>query len=347
MLSNETVNPLINMPKIATRESQKLCGMISNNSQIRFFDNSMLDSFRVCPRKFYFSHIRHFQTAGMRAPLTFGSSIHSALDFIWSEFNNMNRDQLLEGAMVNFMKVWMKDGLDKVDEFDLYPRTPGRAISILEEYIERYAHFLGSIELIAVESPFIVPLFLEDETVGYVGKLDKIFSDRYGVQFCDHKTSSTFGPSWTNSFSPNGQMDGYLHAGHTSYGDSFHGILIDGLLVNKTKIDLLRIPIQRQAAQVDAWSWEVSDLIDLIELNEERLVEYRNSPERLNYLPAFPKCTTSCTQYFGTCPYHELCRFWDNPDHHVIPDNFVERKWEPFNILEQPDGSIKVIDRED
>jgi hypothetical protein len=268
------------------------------------------------------------------------------MDAIWENGRTMNETELLQKGMLAFLKVWKDSDIASMEEFDLFPRTPGRALSILEAYIERYSHFLKEIELIAIESPFIVPLFLDDETVGYVGKLDKVFKDRYGIQICDHKTASSMSQTWMNSFSPNGQMDGYLHAGHTTYGEEFHGVIIDGLLVNKTKLDFIRIPLQRQTSQLDAWAWEVSNLIDQIELNEEWLLEYRTESEKLNYLPAFPKCTTSCTQYFGTCPYLDLCKFWDNPEHHTTPDNFIESKWEPFTILEQLDGSLKVIENE-
>lgn len=342
---NQDLAPTLQLPQnIKSREQKPLSGMVSNNSKLRFFDNSTLDTYRVCPRKFYFRHVRNFETTGTRPPLIFGSAIHSAMDAIWAGAKTYNDKELLELAIFAFLKVWKENKMEELEEFDLFPRTPGRALSILEAYIERYGHFLRDIELIAIESPFIVPLNLDDETVGYVGKLDKIFKDRYGIQIVDHKTASSMSTSWTNSFSPNGQMDGYLHAGHTTYGEEFHGVIIDGILVNKTKIDFMRIPLQRQSSQLDAWSWEVSNLIDQIELNEEWLTEYLESGERLTYLPAFPKCTTSCTQYFGTCPYLDLCKFWDNPAHHACPDNFEEKKWEPFTILEQLDGSIKVIE---
>jgi hypothetical protein len=267
------------------------------------------------------------------------------MDYVWANPNE-TQDELLKNSMLAFLRSWKAEGMETMDEFDLFPRTPGRALSMLQEYIERYQSQLQNQELISIESPFIVPLDLDDETICYVGKLDKVYRDRYGIWICDHKTASSMTNTWINSFSPSGQMDGYLHAGHMTYGDEFHGVLIDGALVSKIKIDFQRIPIQRQESQLNAWLWEVSDLIDLIELNEERLVEYRESPKRIDYLPSFPKCTTSCTQYFGTCPYIDLCKFWDNPDHHECPDHMVIRKWEPFTILEDHTGAFKVIENE-
>jgi hypothetical protein len=268
------------------------------------------------------------------------------MDYIWENAREQDAQTLLAGGMTNFLKIWKMEGADTLDEFDIYPRTPGRALSILEEYIDRYQHQIQQFDILGIEQPFIVPLSLDDETVFYIGKLDKIFKDRYGIQFVDHKTASSMTNTWLNSFSPNGQMDGYLHAGYTSYGDEFHGVLVDGILVNKTKIDFTRIPLQRQVSQLDAWQWEVSDLIDMIELHEERLLEHRDSGVKTNFMPAFPKCTTSCTQYFGTCPYLDLCKFWDNPDQHEVPDTMEVKKWEPFLILENHDGTFRIEEKE-
>lgn len=346
----QDVNPIYGTKTVEVRANKALSGMVTQNKGIRFFDNSTLENMRVCPRKFYFSQIRHFQPAGLRMPLIFGSSIHSALDFIWENISKYQRKELLQGAMVNFLEVWKAEGADQADELDIFPRTPSKALEILEGYLERYKGDLQRIELIGIEQPFIVPLSLDDETVFYIGKLDKIYKDAYGIHILDHKTASTISTTWINSFSPNGQVDGYLHAGYTTFGSEFSGVMIDGLLVTKTvnpKGDkYLRIPINRQPSQLDAWNWEVSDLIDMIELNEERLIEYRESGCKQNFLPAFPKCTTSCTQYYGTCPYLDLCKYWDDPEKHECPPNMVEKKWQPFEILENLDGTFKVKELE-
>ena len=338
-MQDSDLNPAYAITTVDANKVLKLSGM-STPSGKRFFDNSMLDVMRVCPRKFYYRHIRHWETSGIRIPLIFGSAWHAAMDFTWNGVQGLNDYQLLEGASCEFIKTWKQMGMVDSLDFDTFPRTPARAVSMLEEYIRTYRSQLERIQLMETETAFVVPLSLDNANIFYIGKWDKVFRDRLGITICDHKTASSMQSSWINSFSPNGQMDGYLHAGHMTYGDEMHGVLIDGALVSKTKIDFQRIPLQRQTSQLNAWVWEVTDLIDMIELNEERLLEYRASGDRLDYLPAFPKCTTSCTQYFGTCPYHDLCQFWENPEHKEIPDNMQSATWVPFNITENLDGTV-------
>lgn len=319
----------------------KLSGM-STPSGKRFFDNSMLDVFRVCPRKFYFRHIRNWETAGIRVPLIFGTAIHAAMDQLWPGVHGNNDFQLLELSMTAFQKAWIAGGMGDSMDFDTFPRTPARAIDILIGYIKQYRSMIESVQLVAVETAFVVPLSLENSDIFYIGKWDKVYKDRLGYNILDHKTASSIANTWLNSFSPNGQMDGYLHAGHMTYGDEMHGVMIDGLLNSKSKIDFIRLPLQRQIGQLNAWLWEVTDLIDQIELNEERLLDIRSSDKRLDYLAAFPKCTTSCTQYYGICPYHDICQFVDNPEGREIPDSMAISTWTPFSITENLDQTLKI-----
>ena len=335
------LNPAIAITTIDATKASKLSGM-STPSGKRFFDNSMLDVFRVCPRKFYYRHIRNWEPSGLRIPLIFGTGFHAAMDTIWADIHGNNDFQLLEAGMASFLKAWNAGGMGTQLDFDTFPRTPARMIDMLTEYIKRYRSQIESVQVLEIETAFVVPLSLENTEIFYIGKWDKVYKDRLGINILDHKTSSSFATTWMNSFSPNGQMDGYLHAGHMTYGEEMHGVMIDGALVSKTKIDFMRLPLQRQVSQLNAWLWEVTDLIDQIELNEERLMELRDLDKPLDYMAAFPKCTTSCTQYYGLCPYHDFCRFFDNPDTHEIPDTMVVSTWTPFDISENLDGTLKI-----
>lgn len=303
-----------------------------------FYDNSSLDTYRVCPRKFYFRHVRHFETSAPRMPLIFGSSWHSAMDFVWLHAAELNSSDLIEGGDTAFRATWETFDLDPSIMFDIYPRTPERAVQILQEYVKRYQSTIAGYEILGIEKPFIVPI---SDDLYYVGKLDKIIRVRGGVRIVDHKTASSFSSQWMEQFSPSGQVDGYLHAGHHSYQD-FEEVVIDGAMVSKSKIEFCTVPVRRQLTQLNAWSWEVLDLIDMIQVNEERLHEYRNSSNRIDFLPAFPKCTSSCTTYYGCCPYIDLCKFWANPEEEECPVGFIEHKWTPFDI-QITGGEYKVV----
>jgi hypothetical protein len=64
--------------------------------------------------------------------------------------------------------------------------------------------------------------------------------------------------------------------------------------------------------------------------------------KKFNFLPTFPKCTTSCTNYFGKCPFLDLCKFQGNPEEHQVQDGFQISQWKPFEISERPDGTFQV-----
>jgi len=318
---------------------EPLSGMILP-SGIRFFDNSSLDTYRVCPRKFYYRHIRNFEPTSIRIALVFGSSWHSAMDFIWANAFSFSEASLIEGGVHSFNERWAQEGISDDLGFDYYPRTPARAAQMLSLYVPQYHDLLRRYNILAIERPFIVPLTNMTD-IYYVGKLDKVFEYMNYIYIVDHKTSSSFAGNWMQQFSPNGQIDGYLHAGHSSYGERFKEVIIDGALVQKTSMDFKRIPVARQINQLSSWMWEVQELIDQVEVNEERLLEYRAGGESVGFLPAFPKCTSSCTTYYGLCPYIDLCKFWDDPETKKCPDGFIEDKWEPFHI-EEKDGDFQV-----
>lgn len=242
------------------------------------------------------------------------------------------------------MKEWNASELVESESFDLYPRTPQRAREMLVEYIARYSGWLHQIELIAVEKSFIVPLSTnaQFQNLFYIGKWDKLYKEGRFHTVVDHKTTSSFASTWLNSWSPNGQVDGYLYAGHMEYGEDFRNVMIDGALVQKTKIDFLRVPVERQIYMLEQWKYEVIDLIEQIWFYEARLLELR-SAKKEDFLASYPKCTTSCTSYYGACPYMNLCKFVPNPEvYSNPPDGCITTNWKPFNITEDPDGKFIV-----
>lgn len=333
-----TINDLANKPKTISDR----VGVVTP-SGYHFYDNSTLNEFRVCFRRGYFSKIRNFEPKGIRKGLLFGTCWHTAMDFVWSKAKELSPEKLLLGAIATFDLAFDKTELAQIDDFDLFPRTKGRAAEMLSEYIDRFYHELTTLEVLAIEEPFIVPLSTEDEKLMYIGKLDKIIKHPDGVRIWDHKSAASFSSSWIESFSPNSQFDGYSHAGHMTYGDSFQGCMIDGALVQKSKIDFKRIPLSRIPAQLDAWLYETLYLINEIQFHEDLLKEFRASSKKDSCLRCFPKNTSRCTEYYGTCPYLELCKFQDNPDLYPIQELvYQEHKWQPFEISEQADGSFKV-----
>ena len=325
-----------------TVPSQKnfLSGLTAGTN--RFFDNSTLDSMRVCPRRYYYSKIRRWKADRSAIALVFGSAWHAAMDYLWANPSASAKKVFEEG----FLKEWNKSEFSETEDFDLFPRTPQRAFEMISKYIERYQSWLeNNIKVEAIEKAFIVPLSENHQNLFYIGKWDKLYKQGNFYHIVDHKTTSSFANTWLNSWSPNGQVDGYLYAGHMEYGDMFKSVMIDGALVSKTQIDFRRVPIERQIDMLDNWKWEVLDLIEQIMYYEERLIEERSLEKESRFLRAFPKCTTSCTSYYGMCPYVDLCKYVPNPESYKgddVPEGFALDTWRPFDIAMTPEGSFEV-----
>lgn len=319
-------------------------------SNTKYFDNTMIEAFRRCPRKFYFRHVRHWTPQSTAIPLVFGLSWHAAMDSIWAN-KSTDKNRIVKDAISIFTAEWSKGGMstDDATQLTFYPRSIGRAHEMLTHYIDKYFTWLKEIELLHVEVSFSVPIGISaKQDIMYMGRLDKVYKDprlNSKIVICDHKTTSSDAPSWFESFSPNSQMDGYLYAGNMLYGSEFWGIMIDGATVMKgTKgkekrsdrdmpigISFPRIPMSRQLNQLDAWHWEVTDTIQMIQQDVEILDRVVDAP----YLPTFPKNTTSCFCY-GACIYKDICKMIANPHTEQLstPEGFVVSEWNPMSTAE-------------
>lgn len=325
-----------------------------------YFDNSMLDAFRACPRKYLYSQVLNWKPDVISHDLVFGLSWHSAMDVVWLNANkNVDDNSLLLLAMVAFMDTWYEHYPNEKDneqamfagsEDDRFPKTPGRAKDMLFHYIRKKRKDIASYKVVGVETPFIVPL-PEFDNVFYIGRKDKTYEvEGRGVVDVDHKTSKTDGDKWAQTFFPNSQMDGYMYAGYLQHGDKYWGVEIDGALCQKGSaksaredyppgIGFMNVPIQRTLGFVESWLWDATFLIKQIQNHLEMLSECTMED---NYLRAFEKHTTGCG-YFRGCEYRTLCKYYENPLKFgdKVPSGFKVAKWEPFNIL---DVTKKAID---
>lgn len=317
----------------------------------RFYDNTMIVSFRDCPRAFYFRHKRNWQSFGKSTALIFGGAWHDAMDTVWKRLGSRPKSKLSDfditvEAMKTFKATWEEEGGPEAYEHEVqykkYPsaRTTDTAMEMLAHYINERRPWLESadFELLDIERPFAVPLDPADPSLYYVGRLDKVFRLKgKGVYFGEHKTTTLYsknGPfqdRFTESFSPNSQIDGYLYALRILYGKEAKGGMVDASLVHKDIHDAFRlIPVDRQWAQLDTWLWEARQWIANIEANDAAL---EVAPADIPYLTAFPKNTSACSHYDG-CTYVSLCKMWADPHRRETPQGFEESSWSPFDALQ-------------
>lgn len=317
-----------------------------------YYDNTRVSCMKTCPRKYYFRHRRDWVREGKKAALTFGLAWHAAMDVVWDQAKSSLSDlSLAQLAMISFMQTWTDEGFPSQEEWspelDTYyaPRTPGIAHEMLIAYISQRRDFIRDVEVLSIEQPFAVPL---DDSTFYIGRLDKVFRMKGKVIVAEHKTTSLYkkdGPfrdSYLESWSPKGQIDGYIHAIHMLYGEEAHAVWIDAALVHKKIHDGFKfIPVMRQTSQLDAWLYETQHNIMRIEQEieaeedqkDQKLLDSSMKLESLKYLRAWPKNDTSCDDFAG-CSYRELCKMLPNPMNVEEPPlGFKCDHWEPFDVL--------------
>ena len=200
-------------------------------------------------------------------------------------------------------------------------RNPMNAGEMLASYISLRHETIQKWELIGCEQPFVVPLDPEDPGLLYCGLFDKLVRLPDGkVYFIEHKTTSSVGgskktsyslrQSYTDSFSPNSQVDGYLYAGAMLHGEEFGGGYIDAAGVSKYTSDVFTmIAVARDMDHTEAWIWET---LEDVRRYEENLAAAEEFGDGL-ILPAFPKNTDRCNDWNSPCAFLDFCKDYVNP----------------------------------
>lgn len=337
---------------------------------IKLYDNSRLSDHRRCNRYFYWRHRRHLSGTAPNIPADFGSCWSKAQDVLWPELQKSTQPQkVIPLAFEAFVTEWkdtynypflheMTD--EQVGEFKF--RHDQTALEMLYYYIERRETFIKSVEILAIEKPFIVPLSPTDPDLLYVGKVDKEIRWEGRVWGLDHKTTSWyrksggFAPDWIDGWHLKSQPMGYIHQLRMRYGKEAKGVLIDGALVHANVHDAFTlIPIEKHYGMLETWLWEALHEATLIEANDRNLEQHKESkkinvPEAhggdYDFMPAFPKNDNSCIHFMKKCAFFDLCNSVPDPEAQPdrVPEGFVVRKWEPFDELQLEKLGVKMED---
>jgi len=323
---------------------------------VELYDNTRIQDSRKCLRFFYFRHIRDWSTKNLRIPLIYGLSWHEAMDVVWITLNDhpkIKTADLVTMAMEAFHDKWVEEGAhdagqmlglaaDEIKRMYKF-RTPMNAMEMLWSYIEQRRDFICQCELLEVEKPFAVPLNPDDPDLLYVGRLDKVVrTPRKKIAAIEHKTTSLGSKTGVqqnhlDSYNPNSQVDGYLHALRCDYGDKATAAFIDIALVNQYTQDVFELwPVKRSTNLLDNWLWETFYYINQIRQNKDGLMidrEGGDTRKANSVMQAYPKDTSRCFDFFSKCEYHDVCTSWSNPDVHEMPEHFIEKHWSPFDVL--------------
>lgn len=298
------------------------------NADSTFRDNTMLSTYKECPRKFQIRHLLHWRPAGTAAPLVFGSSWHAAMDTVWQHGQAYNQRDLREFAALTFKEKWVGEGfpeeLDLPDLERLGARTPMVAEEMLKEYIEQRWRMIQGCEIIAVEQPFAVPLpGIQD--VWYVGRLDKVLAYNGQKLIIEHKTTTEykidggFKTTYIESWDMDSQVKGYEFGGGLYY--DIEQVWVDAALVHKKVHDKFRfVPVQHTNTMLMEW---VGNTVEWV-----RRLQHDISTG------FFPKNEGACVGKYGPCANADICRTCDDPTKlGGVPERYVVEPWSPFDTL--------------
>lgn len=299
-----------------------------------YLDNTTISDFRTCMRMGYYKHVRGWRPADPAPPLIFGGAWHDAMDVVWSRLcNNASAriEAVQEEAFTAFLKNWQEAGapypIPMVSKRYWGDRCPDTAVAMLAGYIKKRRASLERMEMLYAEEPFVVPLM---DGIAYTGLRDKLVRYRSDNFIVEHKTTTWgskggFRDLWSETWSPNSQVDGYIYSAKLAYPHLQTSVWIDGALVHPAHNVFEFIPVRRSSANIDGWLWETKYWAGMIRQNwaAERPVE---AP----YLAAFPKNTGSCIQYNRLCPYLHVCKNHANPEAVGTPAGMEVKFWDPI-----------------
>lgn len=299
------------------------------SKQSKFLDNTIISSYKDCPRKYQIRHVLHWRRTGIAAPLAFGGAWHAAMDAVWKVAQGETQAQTRLIAQVAFEAKWQEEGLDvnlDIEQIDrMMPRTPMVANAMLAGYISERWTMLQNAEIVAIEQPFAVPMPGTTDT-WYVGRLDKVVN--YGGQrlVIEHKTTTAYGKatgflnSFTEGWDSDSQVKGYEFGGSMYFGTD--QVWVDAALVHKTVHSAFRfIPVAHQKPILLEFIRDTRNWVSRIHADAEA-----------NY---FPKNENSCMGKFGPCTYLDICRTIPEPEKlEAPPVGYVVEQWLPFDVLQ-------------
>ena len=302
------------------------------------FDNTRISSYKECPRSFFIRHILHWRGEGTANALVFGLSWHDGMDAVWINAKKLQREDLVQLALLKFLETWEAWGLDPQPNLmtmeRMAPRTPGVAGDMFHNYVDKRWNMLQESTLLAAEQPFAVPM-PGMENVWYIGRLDK--SIEYGPSrlILEHKTTTAyatvgnFRSEYVDSWYSSSQVKGYQFGGNLYYS-GVDAVWVDAALVHKKVHDAFKfIPISHKYNLLEEWLGDTKGWIS-------RIIADRDAYNSAGYLQqgVFPKNEDSCYGKYGSCPFLDICRTTADPSKlDSVPPGYVKEVWEPFSVL--------------
>ncbi len=266
-------------------------------ASILCFDNTMHNTYRICPRKFYWSIVRGFEPNRKSSALAFGSAWHMFLEIY---LKTRDADTAIKEAIRILIEADANDT----------KRNPNTLVILADQYQQTF----DANEWEVIDTEMFGAIKIGNFIYG--AKIDAVIKDGKYIKGIEHKTASMMPANYFDMWRMASQTRGYFNVLKKLLPDA------RSLIINVAHI--VKVPQFHR----EEMRWSKAQNIDweLTQLNTN--IQIKNDFET----GIWEQRTESCIGKYGACPFinlcKESCRYQD-----VVPlkAEFKPRKWEPFH----------------
>ena len=302
-------------------------------------DNTQVNNFRSCRRKFLYYSILKRTPTGTNPHLNAGSAYAKGLEVFRHSYYGDGKDKQdsLQAGVLAAIKSYGShepgENAKPSEAAKTWDRVAASVISYTQMWPPETDHIRPAIfdGKASAEFSFGIPLPIPHPDTGepilYGGVFDAMvrFGDSgftfghtyddlplYGL---DDKTTYQMGASWAEDWSLRGQFLGYYWAAR-KLGFPLRGFVVRGTAIQKTQIKHMECILLPGEWKIEEW---YSDLLQTV---NEMVSCYEHALYGKNW-------GDSCVAY-GGCPYNRLC---DSPSPEKwIQTHYEERTWSPIDL---------------
>jgi hypothetical protein len=297
----------------------------------RSIDNTALDAYMSCPRKFYYGMVAHRRgRVGMTLPppLAYGTTWHAIMEAHYKTGGDI-------GAVTDAAFLSWRPHNQPEDH-----RTLERCIMEYGKFLQRYGDHdqetkawgltIGYPDSPVVELP--AEIWWPGAAHPYTGKIDRIYENQGLYYVEDHKTTSALGPTYFRQFDPSNQMMGYAWLAQKLTGLPIAGVRINAHAVLKGSSKFERQTIMFSPERLEEWAANLNEWIERI---ASSFVDLNPAGPPVVHddalLRAFPHNFNACAGKYGQCIYTDVCTMPLRSRGRVLENDFELHPWNPLN----------------
>lgn len=307
-------------------------------------DSSKLDTWKTCPRKYFYEYVLGWRSDAPAQDLYFGQCWHIAREHQLIH----GYDQVLEAftkAETEYRKVFPPE-TDAIYN----PKVPAAILQALLNYMNQRPLDLVENEVVEIDGVKMTEISgtvpVDDKRKLHY-KMDSIMHNLNGDYYFSWDHKSTTGKwfqdtRWDAEYQLSIQNGTYTHCLYCMFpiekvrGVEFCKVGFEYLMrASKNRsagyhAGIRHVPAFKEPDQMNVWLWNVLDYLNDIERDFDRLSHCKEGDPVLMAFQLNPK---SCTAYKG-CPYHEYCMAWANPLQRCQypPIGYHTEFWDPSQI---------------